>query len=359
MKRLFVVLTLFVCLTARGQDGPRISNGKVETASASAGLEKTVRGLVSKGGAMWIAYAVPTQTQVRHICCFESFDKMKLNGECSGGCRLEGSRGTSFFSSRGGGSCAKEEPADDVFIFLRAEGGKIVKVRPFSVDCSLDAGNMTVHWLDDVKDAESVALLTSLARESDLASLRSDNGPLDAIALHKDASADAALEGFMSPQTPEKLREHAAFWMGQERGHHGFEVLRKFIRSDGDENFRKHLTFALSQSDDKEALQELIRAAHEDKSGEVRGQALFWLAQKAGHKVAGEISDAIENDPDTDVKKKAVFALSQMDANEGVPKLIEVARTNRNRVVRKEAIFWLGQSEDPRALAYIEQILLK
>jgi HEAT repeat protein len=54
-----------------------------------------------------------------------------------------------------------------------------------------------------------------------------------------------------------------------------------------------------------------------------------------------------------------VFALSQMDANDGVPKLIEVAKTNRNYVVRKEAIFWLGQSEDPRALAYIEEVLMK
>jgi hypothetical protein len=358
MKRLCVVVTLFVCLMAWGQDGPRISNGKVETSSPSAGLEKTVRGLVSKGGAMWIAYAVPTQTRSRHICCFESYDRLKQQGECIGGCRLEGSRGTSFIDSRGG-SCGKDEPTSEVFIFLRAEGGKIVKVRPFSVDCALDAGKMTVHWLDDVKEAESVALLASIAKGGELASLRSDNGPLDAIALHKDASADAALEGFMSPQTPEKLREHAAFWMGQERGHHGFEVLRRFIRSDNDEDFRKHLTFAISQSDDKEALPELIRSAHEDRSGEVRGQALFWLAQKAGKKVADEISSAIDNDPDTEVKKKAVFALSQMESNDGVPRLIEVAKSNRNRQVRKEAIFWLGQSEDPRALAYIEQVLLK
>ena len=358
MKRLSVVLTLFVCLSTFAQDGPRVSNGKMESSSASAGLEKTIRGLVAKGGAMWISYAVPTQTRSRHICCFESHDQFMRDGECSGGCRLEGSRGTSYFNSRNS-SCAKEEPASEVFIFMRAEGGKIVKVRPFTPDCALDAGNMTVHWLDDVKETESVALLASFARGSELASLHSENSVVDAIALHKDSSADAALESFMDSKNAEKLREHAAFWMGQERGHRGLEVLRRYMRSDGDEEFRKQLTFAISQSEDAEALPELIRSAHEDKSGEVRGQALFWMAQKAGKKVAGEISNAIENDPDTDVKKRAVFALSQMDADEGVPKLIEVAKSNRNRVVRKEAIFWLGQSEDPRALAYIEQVLLK
>jgi len=40
-----------------------------------------------------------------------------------------------------------------------------------------------------------------------------------------------------------------------------------------------------------------------------------------------------------------------------VPQLIHVADTNTNLTVRKEAFFWLGQSQDPRALAYLEQVL--
>ena len=99
--------------------------------------------------------------------------------------------------------------------------------------------------------------------------------------------------------------------------------------------------------------------AHDDSSSRVRGQALFWLAQKAGKKAVSTITGAIENDPDTEVKKKAVFALSQLPKDEGVPKLIEVAQTNRNPEVRKQAMFWLGQSNDPRALQFFEQILLK
>jgi hypothetical protein len=42
-----------------------------------------------------------------------------------------------------------------------------------------------------------------------------------------------------------------------------------------------------------------------------------------------------------------------------VPKLIEVARNNKNAVVRKQAMFWLGQSNDPRALKFFEEVLLK
>jgi HEAT repeat protein len=91
----------------------------------------------------------------------------------------------------------------------------------------------------------------------------------------------------------------------------------------------------------------------------VRSQALFWLAQKAGRKAVEAIRDAIREDPETEVKRKAVFALSQLPKDEGIPQLIHVARTNRNPEVRKQAIFWLGQSHDPRALAFIEEILTK
>jgi len=36
-----------------------------------------------------------------------------------------------------------------------------------------------------------------------------------------------------------------------------------------------------------------------------------------------------------------------------------VADTNANLTIRKEAFFWLGQSGDPRALAYLENVLKK
>ncbi len=83
------------------------------------------------------------------------------------------------------------------------------------------------------------------------------------------------------------------------------------------------------------------------------------MAQKAGARAAAAITDAIQNDPNTEVKKRAVFALSQLPKDEGVPKLIDIARTQRNPEVRKQAFFWLGQSKDPRAIAFIEQVLTR
>lgn len=116
---------------------------------------------------------------------------------------------------------------------------------------------------------------------------------------------------------------------------------------------------AIAQHDDRQAdnvLEQLTRPAQPER---IREKAVFWLAQKAGVRAVSAITNVIENDPDTQVKKQAVFALSQLPKDEGVPKLIEVARTQRNPEVRKQAFFWLGQSRDPRALAFIEEVLTR
>ena len=117
--------------------------------------------------------------------------------------------------------------------------------------------------------------------------------------------------------------------------------------------------FAISQHDGSLALDTLIGLAKQGASPHLREQALFWLAQRAGDRAAASIVNAIQNDPNGEVKKKAVFALSQLPKDEGVPKLIDVARNQRNPEVRKQAFFWLGQSKDPRALAFIEEVLTK
>jgi HEAT repeat protein len=242
----------------------------------------------------------------------------------------------------------------------RAENKHVTKIRVASLDCSLDAGGLPFVWLSGVKPAESVELLETFVRGTDLDAKDDEHtskGALTAIALHADPAADRALESFTRPTEPESLRKQTAFWLGATREKAGFAVLQKMAKTDPSPEVRSQVTFALSVSHEPAAVEEMIRMAHDDHSTHVRGQALFWLAHKAGQKAVGTITGAIENDPDTDVKKKAVFALSQLPKDEGVPKLIEVAQTNHNREVRKQAMFWLGQSHDPRALAFFEKIL--
>lgn len=104
----------------------------------------------------------------------------------------------------------------------------------------------------------------------------------------------------------------------------------------------------------------LSLARNERRPRDVRKQAVFWLSQAAGEAASAGLDSLIyANDVDREVREQAVFALSQRPREEGVPLLIRVVKTNKDPSIRKKALFWLGQTDDPRAVALFEEILLK
>jgi HEAT repeat protein len=361
--RSFAALALLVPLSAAPYAQGRISNARTETRSAAQGLENEMRAAAARGGVTWVGYRVPMVAGPRQMCCFDSVTSD--TGACCGMCRLESGSGVSMSTGNslyGRDSRIALEPATEFLVLARFEAGAVVRVRTFTPDCDVDAGNLPLVWLNDVKPDESVAWLTSIVlRAPETGELRERAGKtaIAAIALHNAPAADRALESFVAPTRPEGLRADTAFWLGSARGEPGVRLLTRMIANDPSEKVRDKVAFGLSVSKAPAALATLVNAARNDQSRKVRGQALFWLAQRAGKDVVATITAAIDNDPDTEVKKKAVFALSQMPKDEGVPRLIEVASTNRNPEVRKQAMFWLGQSNDPRAVKFFEDILLK
>jgi len=190
------------------------------------------------------------------------------------------------------------ESATDVSLLARFEGTTLVRLRTATPDCEIDAGGLPVTWLDNVKADESASWLNSLVTST--------------------------------PSTGERY-----------------------------DRIAKTALVALGMHDGAVASRSLIGVAKDHPASKIRSDALFWLAQRAGNQAASAIAEAVDRDPDTEVKKRAVFALSQLPKDEGVPKLIDVARTNKNAVVRQQAMFWLGQSNDPRALKFFEDVLLK
>jgi len=284
-----------LAIAATADAPPHLANARVETRSAAGGLEPAFRSAVAAARApAWIGYEVPTEGR-HQMCCWDSTDSVGLG--CPG-CRLEGRGGFTVSGDRDHRSdrTLSLEGDETILVLFRAEQGRLERIRSYSAGCALDAGGLPVVWLTDVRPVESVKLLRSLVASGasgEKGGRRVEEPALAALAFHADPSA----------------------------------------------------------------LEALIGLARQDASGHVRGQALFWLAQRAGSKVAGVITRAIEDDPETDVKKRAVFALSQLPHDEGVPLLIDTARKNRNPAVRKQAMFWLGQSNDPRALAFFEEVL--
>jgi HEAT repeat protein len=356
----FLLAAAFPALPAAAAEQPaRLANARLESRQAAGGLERTFRALAAaQESPAWVAWSVPTPG-VHQMCCYGSLDDLE-SGPCAGRCFLEREDRNVTIVNSDGGDCVDRSGSSRMLVLVRLEARAPERLRTFSSDCTVDAGGLPVFWLSEVRPSESVALLQTFVGDSSLARKKRWKGgepALSAIALHDDPSADTVLEKLAAPGNAESLRKQAFFWLGSARDRRGYDILRSLARTEESEEMRRHLTFAFSRSKVPDATETLLEMAKRDASPSVRGQALFWLAQKAGKKAASAIQNAIRNDPETEVKTRAVFALTQMPKDEGIPLLIEVARTSRNPEVRKKAVFWLGQSKDPRALAFIEEVL--
>jgi HEAT repeat protein len=430
-------LTCVVALPSIGAaQQPRIENGRISTQPAGSPFASSFRSLVSaQTDIAWIGYSVPVVESERTMCCFQS-GGVWINGNVvvgdrssswGGGCGLEPSGDATTKPSTPAAAPTgpiKLEGSGRMAVLFRIADRTVDRIRVFSEDCALDAGGRPVVWLENVRDADSVALLESYATTED--PQRRDrimDGAVSAIAMHRDLSADAALDRLIAPARPDALRKKVTFWLGNARGRHGLDTLVRLLRDDTSDDVRKSAVFGVSQSRQPNAFDVLASLAHADKSDRirseavfwvahkddaraagviqdalsrdpsievrkkavfalsqlkdergipalletakthetpaVRSEAIFWLGQKAGRKAADAITERIDQDPDTEVKKKAVFALSQLPKEEGIPLLIKVARTNTNAAVRKQAMFWLGQSKDPRAIDFFAEVLAK
>jgi hypothetical protein len=344
---LTLVVYLGVVTAAAAQ--PHIVNVRLTTAAVQGSLERTLDGIVARGGVTWVGYAVPGNASGRDACCHEMRDGVASSACCA----LE--RGA---TAAGGTSttprAVRLEPSPEVAVFLRFDAGTLSRVAAYGIDCEIDGSGHTMVWLTGVTPAESLGWLN---RRASTGTGRPADGAVAAIAFHADSAADGLLEALARSTSREKRGPSAAFWLGAARGARGYDALVRLLGQVTGDKAREQIVFALSISKDSRAVASLLDLAKHDTSASTRGQALFWIGQKAGARVADTLTDAVRDDPDTEVKTRAVFALSRLPKEDGVPRLIDVARTNKNPEVRKQAMFWLGQSKDPRALAFFETVL--
>jgi HEAT repeat protein len=322
----------------------------------SLGLSATVDRFRHSNGPLWVGYAVPALPRTHHSSCSFGSGSSGVEAGCCNELQLEDTADNL-------NTADTTSPAPGVEVLFRLDHGEITKTRAVPVGCTLDAGGVPFEWLTDVQPEDSAVFLGKLAQNAAAVHGSGDghgravDDNLAALSMHATPRATEVLVSLASGESSVYLREKAAFWLGAQRGHEGLLALRQLMRSEQDGKFREKLIFDLSINADPGATDDLIQLAKFDADSRVRAQALFWLAQKAGKKAIATLNASIENDPNFEVKKKAVFALSQLPREESVPQLVHVADTNTNFAIRKEAIFWLGQTNDPRALAYIEQVL--
>jgi hypothetical protein len=229
---------------AAGQSG--VVNARVETRSAAGGLARQIDAAVARGTAAWIGYRVPVVRRARVTLS---------NTGTYGRCRLE--------------------PATDLLVLARAEGGRIVELRSAGIDCDLDAGGMPLVWLTDVAADESVAWLKTLIGGSD----RMANVALSAIALHDAPSAASTLVAMARQDARAQTRGKALFWVAQRASDDAIRTIAGAIDDDPDVEVKKKAVFALSQLPRDQGVPALIDVARNNRTLAVRRQAMFWLGQ--------------------------------------------------------------------------------
>jgi HEAT repeats len=305
-------------------------NAQADTRSAAAGLEQTLRPLITaQPQPAWIGYSVPG------VRAFMGCDYVRDGFNQPGVVHLE--------------------PPDHVIVLFRVDGGEIQRIRTLSPDCQIDAGGLPMHWLNDVKAPESIALLQDLAAKRD----RYSDSAMNAIAMHSDPAAEAVLKRYLDPSQPSAVRARAVGWFGNYRGRSGFEVLKNLAANDIDQRVRERAVSTLGGSREPESIDVLINIARKDPDPRLRQSAISALNRRSGKKVLDTFQFAIENDPDVSVKRRAVSALQSMPDGEGIPLLIQVARTTKDNEVRKQAMNSLSNSHDMRAVTFFEDVLKK
>ena len=324
MKRAIWVLAAALPLAAQPK---LLINAQTDTRSAAAGLEREYRTLLTaQPQPSWIGYSVPAMRTGNLGCDFVR------DGYATAG-------------------VVHLEPPDHAVILFRVENNALTRIRTLSPNCEIDAGGVPVHWVNDVQPAQSIALLVSLVPEREGAG----SGALQAIAMHADPAAEAALERFLAPTQPDHIRLRAVSYLAPRN----LEIVKKVIAGDPDSRVRERAVSSLANSRQPEALDLLISIAKSGADSRLRLQAISGLGRKSGANVVATLTSVVENDPDTSVRRRALSSLQSMPDGEGVPVLIQLAKSQRDLELRKQAMTSLQHSRDPRALAFFEEIIRK
>jgi HEAT repeat protein len=221
----------------------------------------------------------------------------------------------------------------------------------------IESRTQAIHWLGQRGDAGTLDELMSIYNADRNTEIRQKI--LHSLSQMDDPRAQSKLSEIARTDADPEVRQQAIHWIGQ-RGESALDELSKLYQSERDGEVKSQILHAYSQIDDPRALDRLFEVARSGENEELRQQAIHWLGQKAGERVLEGLRDiANSSDADTDVQLQVVHAISQRPEGEAVPLLIQLARTHRNPEVRRMAVHHLSQTTDPRALAFIREVLTK
>jgi HEAT repeat protein len=341
MKALLVTILLLGSLTGAQAQVGGLVDADILHREASDDPAAAV-GEVNDG---WFAFRYPAVEGTTMPCCWTG----RQNGPMTMGCSLDGAH-QGFVSNSDAGI------ETTLVAYARVEDGEVRRLRVAGAGCPMEADGQSVTWIGETSAVKTLDWLETLARHGD--EDRVGHPALWALALHADSSATGRLRS-LALEAAFDRSEQAVFWLGETRGHEGFESLDGLLSELPVGETRRQVNFALGMNSSREARDLLVRIATGDRDPDQRAEALFWLAHSYPDSALEPILEAIRGEPDPGVAEQAVFALSQLPDDVAGPALLALARDNSlPREARRQALFWLAHEGNEESLAQLVELLV-
>jgi hypothetical protein len=345
-----------VGMVAAQNAAPPVQNA-VQQSRAATSIARDVAVVGGTVEPSWIAWRVPMVPGERDICSTWMDD-----GRHSRGAVLEGASSGEPPTFDPPARSVALEAATELVVLVRTVGGQAERLRTVTADCPLDAGGRRLTWLTGVTPAASISYLRTLttpAPADTAARHRLAEAAVGAAALHHDAAALVLLSELLGQTRDTRLRDLAAHWLARARGAEGFERLRDALRTTADPAFRRTLAGAMTQTREPETPAALLALARSDADERVRAEALAGYAQLGAGPVVSDVLAILERDPSAQVRSRGIAGLQRRPARDAVPPLLALVRTTPDLELRKELVRSLSRSDDPRAVALMEELVTR
>lgn len=341
----------------------QIQNGHVETRAATSLDREVASAAASATDVVWVGWREPMIDGERNLCSFY-VDRTYPNGI----------RGEVLDSGLAGDwhppqlaaptGPVQLEGGTGLVILARIVDKRVERLHSVGDDCPIDANNRTVYWLTGIPVAESLRFLEALAHPDASTMTRGaaqslTGEAMEAIALHRGPEADTALDRLAASDPDSAVRHRAAALLGADRGSHGFETLQRLLATDKTTDGRRAIVSGLAQTRQPQTADTLLTLARTDPDAQIRSEAVYYVPVRGGERVIPDVVGIIQKEPIATVRQRAVAGLGQMPSDGGLTALIQLARTSTDPTVRKAAVTQIGRSRNPRAVAFLEEIIGK
>ncbi|MFL5612280.1 MAG: HEAT repeat domain-containing protein [Gemmatimonadaceae bacterium] len=256
-----------------------------------------------------------------------------------------------------GGRWGSNDDATDLGVVSAPEAA-----RYFFDEARRSSGNNAHYALAAAVFADSIDLVPDLARLARSNDIRRElrERAVFWIGTYDDPRATRTLHDLASDESlDEDARGAAIIALGRDDISDDDVAWLRTLYPRLSPKLRDNVFLAVSRSDSPRASRWLAGIAADDNEAEhTRQQAMFWLGQ--GRSPTDDLIGLYDRlSSSASLRSHYTFVLSQRRDRQALDKLIDVAQRDPDKSVRRQALFWLGQSKEPRALAFIRDLVTR